>query len=383
MLRWGLWVIYAFTAVHGRPAFAQTNPSVAFFDGKPVPVGQPRRFDWVVVEPDHLDARGLDELQRAGVQVFAYPSLGEAAPEVFDPGWILGRNGLFLDTLDSHAMVLRADARRAAVVAMAGLIRDISDHHRDVKLLFDEAVLTRLFDLDLATGDLPGALRTAGRLVSLAPAEPRSHRRVAQVAEWAARPRAPRSEARLEASMNDLAPESAALLAQAVRTRAGGSLAAGSTRFYARAAGEAKLWSMRSGTRLARGAAGTLELGAHLRLPHPEINLRLQGGYQRNDLAVAMPGAPILPDQLATVGVGLSAARWTVGPTTLLLDAWLGELTRPRRLAHRAQPGLAIQPFGGAELSPNGYVANDNWMIGRGERGMTASLTYRFTPPES
>jgi hypothetical protein len=169
MLRWGPWVIYAFTAVLGRPAFAQTNPSVAFFYGKPVPVGQLGRFDWVVVEPDHLDARGLDELQRAGVQVFAYLSLGEAAPEAIDPGWILGRNapwgsvivdpraaewrsrilarvdalaargfhGLFLDTLDSYAMVLRADARRAAAVAMASLIRDISDHHRDVKLLFN------------------------------------------------------------------------------------------------------------------------------------------------------------------------------------------------------------------------------------------------------
>ena len=152
MLRWGLRVIYAFTAVLGRPAFAQTNPSVAFFYGKPVPVGQLGRFDWVVVEPDRLDARGLDELQRAGVQV---------------------------------------------------------------------------------------------------------------------------------------------------------------------------------------------------------------------------------------LGVGLSAARWTGGPTTLLLDAWLGELTPPRRLAYRAQPGLAIQPFGGAELPLTGYVANDNWMIGRGELGMTASLTYRFTPPES
>jgi hypothetical protein len=48
-----------------------------------------------------------------------------------------GFHGLFLDTLDSYAMVLRADARRAAAVAMASLIRDISDHHRDVKLLFN------------------------------------------------------------------------------------------------------------------------------------------------------------------------------------------------------------------------------------------------------
>jgi hypothetical protein len=48
-----------------------------------------------------------------------------------------GFHGLFLDTLDSYAMVLRAEARRAAAVAMASLIRDISDHHRDVKLLFN------------------------------------------------------------------------------------------------------------------------------------------------------------------------------------------------------------------------------------------------------
>src|SRR5262245_26017980 len=97
MLRWGPWVIYAFTAVLGRPAFAQTNPSVAFFYGKPVPVGQLGRFDWVVGEPDHLDARGLDELQRAGVQVFAYLSLGEAAPEAIDPGYRAGIVSWFSD----------------------------------------------------------------------------------------------------------------------------------------------------------------------------------------------------------------------------------------------------------------------------------------------
>ena len=68
MLRWGPWVIYAFTAVLGRPAFAQTNPSVAFFYGKPVPVGQLGRFDWVVVEPDHLDARRQAASRRAALR---------------------------------------------------------------------------------------------------------------------------------------------------------------------------------------------------------------------------------------------------------------------------------------------------------------------------
>jgi len=150
-------------------ASAQTSPSVAFFYGKPVPVAELGRFDWVVVEPDNLGARGLEALQRGGVRVFAYLSLGEAAPEAVDPRWVLGRNapwgsvvvdpraggwraqvlarvdalyargyrGLFLDTLDSYAMVLRADTRRTAVVAMAGLIQDIGEHHPDVQLFFN------------------------------------------------------------------------------------------------------------------------------------------------------------------------------------------------------------------------------------------------------
>jgi tetratricopeptide (TPR) repeat protein len=192
----------------------------------------------------------------------------------------------------------------------------------------------------------------------------------------------PRAQAGLEAAVNDVAPESAVLLAEAVRTRAGGSLGLGSVRFYGRVAGEWKTWSTRSGTWLARGGAGTLELGAHARLANPEVNLRLVGGYQRNELAAAMPGAPILPDQLATLGVGVSAAGWNVGPTRLVLDAWLGEMAPPHRLAYRFQSGLAITPFARAELSLTGYVANDNWMVGHGALGMTASLAYRFRNPE-
>jgi hypothetical protein len=169
MLQWGLPVISALAAVLGSAAFAQTNPSVAFFYGKPVPVAELGQFDWVVVEPDHLGARGLEQLQRAGATVFAYLSLGETAPDAIDAAWILGRNapwgsvivdpraagwraqilarvdalkargfaGLFLDTLDSYAMVLRGDARGAAAIAMAGLIRDIGQRHPDMKLFFN------------------------------------------------------------------------------------------------------------------------------------------------------------------------------------------------------------------------------------------------------
>jgi tetratricopeptide (TPR) repeat protein len=188
-----------------------------------------------------------------------------------------------------------------------------------------------------------------------------------------------RAQVRVEAALNELAPESAVLLAEAVRARAAASLALGWPRFYARAVGEWRTWSTRSGTWLARGAAGTFELGVHARLANPALDVRLSGGYQRNEVAMPEPGAPpLLPATLATLGIGLSAARWQLGPVRLLLDAWLGEQGPPRRVAYRLHSGLAIEPFTGAELSLAGYVANDNLLIENGEVGLTASLAYRI-----
>lgn len=171
-MTWGLPITCALAVLAGSSAFAQsarTNPSVAFFYGRPVPVAELARFDWVVVEPDHLSPHGLEELQRAGVTVFAYLSLGETSPDAIDAGSILGRNaawgsvvvdprsaswrarvlarvdalrargfaGLFLDTLDSYAMVLRGNARAAAAAAMAGVIRDIGERHPEIKLFLN------------------------------------------------------------------------------------------------------------------------------------------------------------------------------------------------------------------------------------------------------
>lgn len=169
----GFWLVTTLAAAMlGTPAHAGAGPSrvsVAFFYGKPVPVAELARFAWVVVEPDHISARELEELQRAGVQVFAYLSLGEAAPGTVDTDWAVGRNtqwasvivdpraagwrarvrarvdalhargfhGLFLDTLDSYAIVLRGEARHAAAAAMAGLIRELGDRRPDLKLFFN------------------------------------------------------------------------------------------------------------------------------------------------------------------------------------------------------------------------------------------------------
>src|SRR5438552_5558961 len=71
---------------------AAARPSVAFFYGKHVPVAELSQFDWVVVQPENLDAAARAKFQRAGVQVFAYLSAGEDAPGAVEPGWVLGSN---------------------------------------------------------------------------------------------------------------------------------------------------------------------------------------------------------------------------------------------------------------------------------------------------
>jgi hypothetical protein len=163
-------VALATLLVAARTEARPSSPTVAFFYGKPVPVAELRHFDWVVVEPAHLDAHGLAQLQRAGVQVFAYLSLGEALPGSVDERWVLGPNagwgtvildpaaagwreevaqraqalwqrgyrGLFLDNLDSHLRIVRGvGAQRAATAALAGLVATLHDRHPELKLFFN------------------------------------------------------------------------------------------------------------------------------------------------------------------------------------------------------------------------------------------------------
>lgn len=166
---WLRWTLMA--AVLAGPIQAGTGrPSVAFFYGKQVPLAELSQFDWVVVQPENLDRAGRARLERAGVQVFAYLSAGEAAPDAVEPGWVIGSNSawssaimnpaapgwrervlaqadalwkdgyraLFLDTLDSYLSVLPgAEARRAAAVALAGIVKAIHELHPEVKLFFN------------------------------------------------------------------------------------------------------------------------------------------------------------------------------------------------------------------------------------------------------
>jgi hypothetical protein len=166
----GWWRATLLVASVAFPSAGNERPSVAFFYGKPLPLTELSHFNWVVVQPENLDAAGLAELHSAGVQVFAYLSVGEAAPDAVEPAWILGSNtawnsaimnpaaagwrervlhradalwksgyrGLFLDTLDSYLAALPGvEARRAAAAALALLIRDIHDRRPGLKLFFN------------------------------------------------------------------------------------------------------------------------------------------------------------------------------------------------------------------------------------------------------
>ena len=170
MDRWWWSSTFLLIALAARAEPRGDRPSIAFFYGKPVPVTELSQFDWVVVQAENLDGNGLADLHAAGVAVFAYLSLGEAAPGTVEPSWVLGSNpgwssaivnpaaagwrerilghvdalwesgyrGLFLDTLDSYLAVLPgAEARRAARTALASLVRAIHERHPELRLFFN------------------------------------------------------------------------------------------------------------------------------------------------------------------------------------------------------------------------------------------------------
>jgi tetratricopeptide (TPR) repeat protein len=198
-----------------------------------------------------------------------------------------------------------------------------------------------------------------------------------------ARRLAPFAELRVEAAANERAPESAELLMAGSRHRAGGSLTLIAGDAYGRGVAEWTAWRWDAGASLGHGGAGTVELGWRAPIPEPEITLRVQGAYHRSWLVDGAPGASLLPGELYTVGAGASASRWRVGPALLLADAWLGWISHPDRPVYRLQAGLAVAPFGAAQLSLTAYAANDRWGAGAGDFGLTASLSYQLPHPST
>ncbi len=150
-----------------------TQPSTAFFYGRPVPVDLLSHFDRVVVEPENMD--NLRELSAQGVKVFAYISIGEINPtrtwySEIPQSWLMGHNeewgssivdltqqgwhdylidqyltrlweegyrGFFLDTLDSYQRTTEPHDRRMQESALSQLIKRIHENFPGVELIFN------------------------------------------------------------------------------------------------------------------------------------------------------------------------------------------------------------------------------------------------------
>lgn len=160
--------------------------AVAFFYGSNPPWNKLRVFDWVVVEPGHVDASQIERAYPA--RLYAYVSLGEVNPErsyfsdipptwrmgpnaawnsevidqaqsgwptffidqVIAPLWDRGFRGFFIDTLDSYHLFSSDDDERAKQEAgMVATIREIKRRYPDVHLIFNRGfeILSQVHDI--------------------------------------------------------------------------------------------------------------------------------------------------------------------------------------------------------------------------------------------
>lgn len=154
---------------------AAPRPTVAFWYAAQPPISELSQFDWVVLEPAHVSAADIGALRRQGAGAFAYLSIGEldryqseqapglveaaATPirnenwdsqvmDLANPAWRAylieqarlrqseGYAGLFLDTLDSFAL-LPAEAREGQATALTSLLRELSVKFPDLRLIFN------------------------------------------------------------------------------------------------------------------------------------------------------------------------------------------------------------------------------------------------------
>ncbi|MCA1662731.1 MAG: endo alpha-1,4 polygalactosaminidase, partial [Myxococcales bacterium] len=211
---------------------ALPGPSIAFYYGASLPIAELSQFDRVVIDPDRATADELSALRAAGVETFAYVSVGELDParawsRGADASWRLGRNaawktavmdprqpgwralvlaelarlwaaghrGFFFDTLDSYAAVLPREAdRRACAAALSALITEAHARYATAKLL-----INRGFELLPAVAPLVAGVvaesmfaswdARAGRYVAVGDADRRWL--AAKLAEVSARDRLP------------------------------------------------------------------------------------------------------------------------------------------------------------------------------------------------
>jgi thioredoxin-like negative regulator of GroEL len=186
---------------------------------------------------------------------------------------------------------------------------------------------------------------------------------------------APGVHVRAEGAFNELADESAPLLLDGLRTRAGATLHYSARRVYASAGAEWRTWSTHSGEWIASGAVTNAQAGVFIRSANPAVRISLFSSYQQNTFDSE---DSLLPKDLLIYGAGIGLSDWRVGSARVFAEGFVGASSRAQRPASRLQAGIAFSPFKSAELSTTAFVANDRWNESRADFGISTSLTYRF-----
>jgi hypothetical protein len=186
---------------------------------------------------------------------------------------------------------------------------------------------------------------------------------------------APRVHVRVEGAFNELADESAPLLLDGRRARAGATLNYSDRRLYASAGAEWRTWSTHSGEWVASGAVTNAQAGVFIRSANPAVRVSLFSSYQQNTFASE---DTLLPEDLLIYGAGIGLSDWHVGAARVFAEGFVGASSRAQRPASRLQAGVAFSPFKSVELSTTAFVANDRWNEKRAAFGVSTSLSYRF-----
>lgn len=155
---------------------ALENPSIAFYYATNPPLDLLSAYERVVVESENILPEQLRYLQKRGVIVYAYLSIGEVATDrswydqikkewklgvnsswnsaVMDMAstewhdfllnkkmqklWQQGYRGFFLDTMDSYQLVAKTESeQRKQQDGMVKLLQSMKQQHKDVRLLFN------------------------------------------------------------------------------------------------------------------------------------------------------------------------------------------------------------------------------------------------------
>ncbi|MCK5831714.1 MAG: bifunctional glycoside hydrolase 114/ polysaccharide deacetylase family protein [Methylococcales bacterium] len=155
---------------------ATENPATAFYYASNPPLDLLSAYDRVVVEPENISAEQLQYMQKRGVIVYAYLSIGEVGTDrtwydQIEQEWTLGINaswnsvvmdmastgwhsflldkkikklwkqgyrGFFLDTMDSYQLFSKTEAaKNKQQKGMVKLLKSMKKQYKDIHLLFN------------------------------------------------------------------------------------------------------------------------------------------------------------------------------------------------------------------------------------------------------